>query len=808
MAIEHLLGGPLTENGISSTICMMGTKSSDDKKLPLDIFEKGTRRIRRTNTEGRAAVAKVSTDGYVLYFKFLPELPGIEQAVSLLTHDFLGFGTTLSELFKVPSSLQIPIIISGRMYGQSLVEDSVSECPVLVSLGIEGRTLKEVFRNPVDPVTSLNVLQNLDEYSLYAVILMAILTNPEDGKGDNYIAEAFETKEGTVKYRIIGIDNDHAFVPPLSDAGGNRVKVNTKTILYAFDEITKPIPQKVRALFTVHDLESRLRGWLCQLRGINERYSELFSDRSHNRKLFEKYNSFVGIPFSKDALSYFYTKFIRLRQALFSSDQRLTPLDLFAVVEPFLSGRYGDALRTLAALSPFERFEIIEGKASIKTLSRPIDVLTSYHIPNTAESREAVLRGQHDSPGQATDELEKIMAVAFDAIQSGQLQPFKQLKLGPQIEAALQSINFGKYSSFEETDQFLKVIQDKLPLIQRLTLKYHPSISTAHIKTWTEDVLKRLTHITLEGCPGIDDKCLIHLADHADNLKYLDLSNNNALHTLARPSFSQSSLPLTFKNLTHLDVSGCTMLKQINLIAPELETFNARNAQQLGLLKGKFPKLRFFNMQGVQELGRLGMVDFIVMNPAFLQNGHLEIEEENPSCPVIREARQYLNGKLIYTAPNGNKTELPIAALPNPFEHCFNLSQCGSSGNYLSINSGYRSGQKAENANKVEVWIAPRFLVEKELSRTARHFQPILDKWNLAGVPVGLFWTCGEWSNSSWYDYLVTDSFERISDSNLNEKWRGSTDHGHHTRATRQRIGAKTHLRHMNSLSCFAFAFK
>jgi hypothetical protein len=115
--------------------------------------------------------------------------------------------------------------------------------------------------------------------------------------------------------------------------------------------------------------------------------------------------------------------------------------------------------------------------------------------------------------------------------------------------------------------------------------------------------LQRLTHITLEGCPGIDDKRLIHLADHAGNLKYLDVSNNNALHTLARPSFSQSFLPLSFKSLTHLDVSGCTMLKQINLIAPELETFNARNAHQIGLLKGKFPKLGFFNMQGVQELG-------------------------------------------------------------------------------------------------------------------------------------------------------------------------------------------------------------
>lgn len=775
MALEHLLGGPLTKQGFSSNVSMVGTQSGN-RALPLNIFQEGTRLVIRANTEGRATVAKATAEGYSLYFKFFPELPGIEQAVSLLTYDLLGFGTTLSELFNIPTALQVLVLKAGWVTGESLVEETVENIPVLVSLGIEGCTLKQVFENPIDPATQLNILENLDEESLHALMLVAMLTNPEDGKGDNYIAEPFITHEGQTKYRIVGIDNDHAFVPPLTDAGSNRVRINTKTILYAFDQITKPIPENVRTLFTSLDLDTTLRSWLSRLRNLNGRYAEVFRDNLHNQMLFDRYRSFIGVPFGKGALAYLYSKFIRLRQALASHQQRLRPLDLFMVVEPFLSGRYGEEIRQTTELSAFERFKRIEGQAATKTLSRPIDVLTSYHIPSTPQNHEAILRGQQYNPGQATDELEEIIAAEFNKILPGQLESFRLLKRGDQIETALEGVDFGGLS-FEENVQFLKIIQEKLPLLHRLILRNHQSFKTAEIKKWTADVLKGLTHITLSGCQGVDQDGFIHLAEQADNLVYLDVSGNATLRIAARRAEGTfvSSLPLTFKNLSCLDVSNCKNLSQLDVEASRLEVFNIENNPELIFLIGIFPKLRYLDMRGTRQIDKAKMANFMQDNPFFFKDGHLEIDERNPNAMMIKEAQQFFKGKLIYR-PNADsdegKIEMLIADLANPLEGEFNLKDCGNMGEGLSINTGYRKSKKAENKDKAEIWFVPKFMVERDLGigSTTSYLLPIIDLWPEAIAPIGIFWSWGNYG-LKYYDYLTSRTPDEISSENLYENW-------------------------------------
>ena len=137
--------------------------------------------------------------------------------------------------------------------------------------------------------------------------------------------------------------------------------------------------------------------------------------------------------------------------------------------------------------------------------------------------------------------------------------------------------------------------------------------------------------------------------------------------------------------------------------------------------------------------------------------------------------RRFLGGKLIYTDPSSKaKKELPIRALSNPLEGTFDLSGCGDTGQYLSISTGYRKAQKAENASKVEIWLAPWFLVNKNLSASAKHLQPIMGSWDAASAPVGLFWTWGGWSVLGWYDYLVSESLACLSSEDLYEKWKRS----------------------------------
>jgi hypothetical protein len=145
---------------------------------------------------------------------------------------------------------------------------------------------------------------------------------------------------------------------------------------------------------------------------------------------------------------------------------------------------------------------------------------------------------------------------------------------------------------------------------------------------------------------------------------------------------------------------------------------------------------------------------------------------------------RFLNGKLIYKPNKENdvgRIELPIASLLNPLEGTFDLSRLGDAGQCLSISTGYRKEKIAANSNKSEVWIVPKFVVDREVGSTARHYRDIMSKWT---APIGLFFTWGDWDNLEWCDYLVTASPEAISSKNLYENWDAS-------KTSRPRVGAR-----------------
>ena len=138
-----------------------------------------------------------------------------------------------------------------------------------------------------------------------------------------------------------------------------------------------------------------------------------------------------------------------------------------------------------------------------------------------------------------------------------------------------------------------------------------------------------------------------------------------------------------------------------------------------------------------------------------IARGHEEIYKPNPSSDV-------------------GKIEIPFASIVNPttLEGTFDLRGCGYTGTYLSINTGYRKGLRAENSNKVETWIVPKFIVERDIGTTARHLAPIMDSFS---SPLCLFWTWGGWDNMDWYDYLVGRNFDDVGSENLYENWKKSS---------------------------------
>ncbi len=158
-----------------------------------------------------------------------------------------------------------------------------------------------------------------------------------------------------------------------------------------------------------------------------------------------------------------------------------------------------------------------------------------------------------------------------------------------------------------------------------------------------------------------------------------------------------------------------------------------------------------------------------------IQKVQLEIIEQ--IIPLVAKGyeeiyQRFFKGELIYRPKGMDKTEgeirLRIADLKNPLEGRFDLSKCGDAGDYLSINTGYRKGKKEENANKVEIWLTPRFLVEKEQSGSAKHLQGIMGEWNKE-ISVGVLYTWGGWDNMSWFEYNITTSKDLMSKKNLYE---------------------------------------
>lgn len=182
--------------------------------------------------------------------------------------------------------------------------------------------------------------------------------------------------------------------------------------------------------------------------------------------------------------------------------------------------------------------------------------------------------------------------------------------------------------------------------------------------------------------------------------------------------------------------------------------------------------------------GAVGRSDLAVMSPPIVRGdssgvaatGGAIARPLGPAIPDIAKGHEdiylrFVKGSLIYKPNKDNDVgniELPFAALPNPLEGTFDLSSCGDTGKYLSISTGYRRGKKADNMNKTEVWIVPKFVVEKDQASSARHLTPIFGVFT---APVGLFWTWGSWDNMEWYDYLASRPLDGAM-SNIYENWK------------------------------------
>jgi hypothetical protein len=576
ISLEELLPPLISRKGIKDELLTLTSSTYGERQLP-DIIknqiinDKGEV-IEVANT-GNHPVAYAHKRGplkrHGLYFKFYPALPGLEEATGRLTRQLLGFGAPYTDLIKLGEG-----------------KDAV---PCLVSQGVPGDTLLKVLK------TSPERVESLDEEDLSGMLIAAMLTNPEDGKPDNYIVTPHPTKPN--KYRIIGIDNDQAFVPAIVKENpdkefwiGKPVPVaQVKTILYCLNQMKSPIHSTIRRTLINTHPDLCLEEWLKGLKRVNNQHCGLFTPTQQN-DFFAKHKSFIGIPFQSGAVKHIYEKFVLLRD-LIAENPEITHIELLNKLEPRLAKRYQEALNKDISIEarfrevdrPFYEVKIdSKNNESHTTTTQSGDILQSMGIPLKQEMFNSILLGKESCPVQALEELDIIKqelnkaTLESLAARVGEINLLKTLTLESSRTLFLKELD-KQQKTLKPQEQ--TAILDYLAQQKEIRELPLPKFSNMDDVLFQRINFEHLRKLDLRKCTQITYSSLAHLSKTALALEELNLGFINTLKEIGDIGVWDG--PLIFNNLRVLNLSDCINLSKILIQVPKLHYLNVENCSRL-----------------------------------------------------------------------------------------------------------------------------------------------------------------------------------------------------------------------------------
>ena len=190
-----------------------------------------------------------------VHYKMFPRAPGIESAVDSLNNMVAGTGSSPTQLLKL-------IDRKGKHYA------------LLASKTVFGVELQDLV------VQHKHLIEKLDLNNFSKMIVMSLLTNPQDGKPDNYMVKFQTDEKGEITtWQIIGVDNDMAFAPSLVkrvQIGGKPIHVALiRNVLYFFPQMKKTFDETFFKEFVHRSPELILIEWLLALYQKNAEYQAL-----------------------------------------------------------------------------------------------------------------------------------------------------------------------------------------------------------------------------------------------------------------------------------------------------------------------------------------------------------------------------------------------------------------------------------------------------------------------------------------------------------------------------------------------------
>ena len=194
-----------------------------------------------------------------VHYKRNPHAPGVEFMVSSLSKVLAGEGATPTELLKVIGPDGIPYAYQA-------------------SHTVQGKDLQSVLIHHPECMDKIRA----DNFA--AVVVLGMLTDPQDGKPDNYMVEFSQDEQGNItQIDILGIDNDIAFSDVIinqhkeGEKAGQYI-MNIKNALYFFPQMMQSIDAGFRDKLLEKQPEFILLEWLQLLLARNKEYEALLTE--------------------------------------------------------------------------------------------------------------------------------------------------------------------------------------------------------------------------------------------------------------------------------------------------------------------------------------------------------------------------------------------------------------------------------------------------------------------------------------------------------------------------------------------------
>ncbi|WP_194848015.1 tetratricopeptide repeat protein [Candidatus Neptunochlamydia vexilliferae] len=304
----------------------------------------------RINTFGASALQKAGKAFIKREYKN-PLNPGYEYAIDAFNKFICGLGSSPSLLLNL-SNLLVLDPFDERSYGHPLRKEFILEgksdasfftqnpdkkknypfaqkrvsYPAQVNLGVEGTSFYDFLKGSPN-------LDELDPYHYSAIVILALLTRPDDGRADNYI---ITSKKGNGR-NIIGIDNDGALVSPIKATPSKEHLVLLRTTLFLLPNMKKQVNAKFAEEFLKISPETLLIDWLGALSKYNDKYTSMLKQGAFSPKDSRGLSLPIQLPLSE--LVTLYEAITKVQKAL-QDDPKITHKKLFQSLYPLVCDAY------------------------------------------------------------------------------------------------------------------------------------------------------------------------------------------------------------------------------------------------------------------------------------------------------------------------------------------------------------------------------------------------------------------------------------------------------------------------------------